>query len=162
MGRKFVDAPDRKDLGVGQHEPCKLESIKPFEPTEELLAKYPDMGPTLCFRFVMHCPDDEEKHGASAVRFVNDTTSKLGALYALVTDLNRGREPEVFDEDDYLGRWYRIRVRKNPKSGKLSVQGADPIDPPKDLEQQTGQESKSTKPPKASRTDEIDGDDIPF
>jgi hypothetical protein len=162
MGRKFVDGPDRKDLPVGQHEPCRLESIKEYVPDEEVLAKFPDMKASLCFRFLMHCPDSEELHEASAVRFCNDTMSKLGSLYAFVTDLNGGKEPAEFEEADYVGKWFRIRVRKNARSGKLSVQSADRIDPPKDLEQAADKKVKEAVPSTVSSDNDVEGDDIPF
>lgn len=129
MGRKFEDSSGA-DLPVGSHEPCQLLSITRHEPSEANLEKWPDMKPSLCFRFMLHKPDDPELHGATAVRFVSDTVSKLGALYGFVTDLCDGKEPDEFDETDYTGQWYRATVRKRPQTEKLFVSTASPIDAP--------------------------------
>lgn len=127
--RKFQDSTGH-DLPVGSHQPCQLLSITRHEPSEQNLAKFPDMKPSLCFRFMLFRPDDVELHGATAVRFVTDSLSKLGKLFEFVTDLNDGSPPDAFDEDDYAGEWFRITVRKKPGTEKLFVSTASPIDRP--------------------------------
>lgn len=134
MGRKFQDSTGA-DLPVGSHEPCQLLSITRHEPSEQNLAKYPDMKPSLCFRFMCYEPTDPELHGATAVRFVSDSVSKLGKLYEFVTDLRDGDPPDEFDEDDYVGEWFRVVVRKKPSSDKLTVTTASPIEEPRDVEE---------------------------
>ena len=132
MGRKFEDSGGA-DLPVGSHEPCQLISITRHEPSEANLAKYGDMKPSLCFRFMLYKPTDPELHGGTAVRFCSDTVSKLGALYGFVTDLSDGVEPEEYDEGDYVDNWYRGVVRKKPKSDKLFVSTASPIGEPAEV-----------------------------
>jgi hypothetical protein len=127
--RKFQDS-SADDLPVSTHLPCQLVSITRHEPSEANLAKFPDMKPSLCFRFMLFNPDDRELHGATAVRFVTDSMSKLGKLFEFVTDLRDGHPPDEFDEDDYVGEWYRITVRKKPGSEKLTVTTASPCDGP--------------------------------
>lgn len=133
MGRRKFEDGDGHDLPVGSFAPCQLVSISRHEPSEANLAKYKDMKPSLCFRFMLFHPPDSESHGATAVRFVTDSVSKLGKLYEFVTDLNDGTPPDGFDEDDYVGEWYKIAVRKKPGSEKLFVSTASPIDEPADV-----------------------------
>jgi len=99
------------------------------EPSEDALKKYPDLQPSWCFRFVYHQPGDD-LDGFSSVRFCNDTPSKLGNLFLFLCDLAGGQELEECDPEEYVGSWFRIRVRKRKQSDKLHVAGADPIDPP--------------------------------
>jgi len=126
---KFKDHNEKnqESLPAGNHRHCRLESVDRHEPDEELFSKYPDMKPYLCFRFVLHDPKSEYD-GFSAVRFCNETDSKLGALYAFCTDLNGGQELEEFDRDQFVDKWFDIRVKKRPKSDKLHVVAADPYD----------------------------------
>lgn len=127
--RKFQDATGA-DLPVGSHHPCELVAITRHEPSEEHLKKFPDMKPSLCFRFMLFRPEDPELHGATAVRFVTDSVSKLGKLYEFVTDLRDGDPPDAFDEDDYVHQWFRITVRKKQGSDKLFVSTASPCSEP--------------------------------
>ena len=154
MATKFQDQVV-KDLPTGNHKPCKLESVKWSEPGEKQLLKYPDMKPSFCFRFVLHDPDSD-LDGHSAVRFCNETASKLGALYQFATDLNGGDEPEEFDPDTYVGKWFGIRVKKCQNSDKLRVVSADPITAPAWAKDARPEESNG-----ADTTDE-DADGIPF
>ncbi len=80
------------------------------------MKKWPDMKPSLCFRFMLYRPDDPELHGATGVRFVSDTVSKLGKLYEFVADLRDGDPPDEFDEADYVGEWYRDRRSAKSRS----------------------------------------------
>ena len=132
MGRKFQDSTGA-DLPVGSHEPCQLLSITRHEPSEENLKKWPDMKPSLCFRFMLYRPADPELHGGTGVRFTTDSVSKLGKLYEFTTDLCDGDPPDEFDEGDYVGEWYRIMVRKKTGTDKLFVSTASPIDEPDDV-----------------------------
>ncbi len=127
MGRKFTESSGA-DLPVGSHEPCQLLSITRHEPSEESLKKWPDMKPSLCFRFMLHNPDDPELHGATSVRFVTDSVSTLGKLYEFTTDLRDGDRPYEFNEDDYVGAWYRVTIRKKSGSDRNFVSTASPID----------------------------------
>jgi len=128
MGRKFTDDAG-KNLPCGLHQPCKLVSVKLHTPDEKLLAQYPDMKPSWCFRFVLYKPNDEELHEASSVCFCSDTTSKLGKLYEFCTDLNNGEPPKEFDENEHVGRWFAVTVREK-KSGKKAVASAFPVPVP--------------------------------
>ena len=83
-------------LPVGTHEPCKLESITRREPSEDNLKQWPDMKPSWCFMFT-HCGNGDLV-GKSAVRFCNESDSKLSHLYAFVTDLAGGVEPALARE----------------------------------------------------------------
>ena len=116
MGRKFKDSSGA-DLPVGSHEPCQACCrSRGTSRASEMLTKWPDMKPSLCFRFMLHKPDDPEFHGATGVRFVTDTVTKLGNCSSSCTDFATAMPPDEFDEDDYVGKWYRIVVRKKPKT----------------------------------------------
>ena len=156
----FLDA-ESKDLPIGAHQPCLLESVKRYEPGDDQLKKWPDLKPSYCFRFVLIDPESELQR-CTAVRFVNASSSKLGFLFQFVCDLNNGEAPETFDPLDYEGRWFRIRVRQKPDSEKLFVSGADPIKPPPGAVAliESGQ---SHAEPVTSSAGGDDGDtDIPF
>lgn len=158
MAIKFKEA---QDLPIGSHEPCRLEECARHEPSTENLAKWPDMVASYCFRFVQH---GSELDGHSAVRFVNESDSKLGHLYQFCCDLNGGEEPETFDPQDYVGRWYRVRVRKKTNGDKLHVAGVDPIPKPSGVDAAPLEDKRATdvaEPAEVGAAD--DGDDsIPF
>jgi hypothetical protein len=156
MARKFEDP---KELPVGTHDDCLLESVKRKEPSEEALVKFPDLKPYVAFTFRKQ---GGEFDGYTATRFCTDTASKMGHLFAFATDLNGGVEPDGFDEADFEGDWFRIRVRKKATNDKLFVQGADPIDAPEDdAPPAKKKETKSRKPEPVAVAD--DGDDgVPF
>ena len=175
MAKIKFEEGSKNDLPIGSYEPCRLESVTFHEPDEEALRKWPDMGNSWCFRFVLHKPGDEFD-GFSGVRFVNDSSSKLGNLYLFLCDLAGGRELEEADPEEYAGRWFRIRVRKRKQSEKLHVAGADPIDPPayadevqaatKSKSAAKGKSTSARKPkPAATTTDSPAGppdDENPF
>ena len=118
MGRKFQDSTGA-DLPVGSHEPCQLLSITRHEPSEEKLKKWPDMKPSLCFRFMLYRPDDPELHGATGVRFRARTRSASSAnCSSSCTDLRDGDQPDEFDEADYVGEWYRVDGPEETGSGQ--------------------------------------------
>ena len=127
----FKDGQEFEDLPIGTHEPCLLDIIEKNDPSEENLKKYPDLKTSWCFRFVL-LDADSEHHMHSSVRFCNVSDSKLSHLFSLVIDLNGGEQPTQFDPSEFRKKWYRIRVRKKAKSEKVHVDGADPIDAPKD------------------------------
>lgn len=114
------------DLPIGSHEPCKLVSVKLNMPTEALLQRYPDMKPSYVFRFELVDPSSPH-NGFSAVRFCTESSSRLSALFKFLVDLSGGRESEVMDPDAFVGKLFRIKVRKRPKSDKLHVQSAEPL-----------------------------------
>ncbi len=126
----FTDAAE--DLPIGTYEPCQLVSVKRHEPTEENLKRWPELKPSWCFKFKYHAPDDK-LHEHECVRFCNDVTSKMGALFLFVTDLCGGEAPTAFDPDEHVGKWYRCKVRKKKGSdddSKRRCESADPIDTP--------------------------------
>lgn len=114
------------DLPIGSHEPCKLVSVKLSVPSAELLARYPDMRPSFVFKFEMVDPNSP-LNGHTAVRFCSESSSRLSALYKFLVDLNGGRESDVLDPDQFVGRLYRVKVRKRPKSDKLHADGVEPL-----------------------------------
>jgi hypothetical protein len=162
MGIKFKDL---KNLPVGTHEPCKLEDITYRVPSAEDLAKWPNMKPSYCFRLVqVGGPYD----GYSAVRFCNESDSKMSHLFAFVCDLNGGKAPEEFEPSAYKGRWFRIKVRakaNNPE--KLYVASADPISAPEVAASQPAMPAaQSTPAPATAETAtapvEVGSEDVPF
>ena len=126
MGKiKFKDA---QDLPVGSHSPCQLTVVKYREPTEELLARYPDMGPSWQFSFKLHEPTSPHD-GYTGVRSCNHSDSRLGHLYCFLVDMSDGAEPEEVDPESFLGKWFTITLRKK-QNGKLHVATAVPIPTP--------------------------------
>lgn len=114
------------DLPIGSHEPCKLVSVRLNTPDEKLLARYPDMRPSYCFRFEL-CDPNSQFNGHSAVRFATESTSRLSALFRFLVDMNGGKESDVMDPEQFVGRMFRIKVRKRPKSDRLHVDGTEPL-----------------------------------
>ena len=129
MGKIKFEEGSANDLPIGSHEPCKLVSVTYADPDEKALAKYPDLKSSWCFKFQLEDPDSEWNE-QSAVRFVNHSPSKLGNLYLFCCDLNGGEQLEEVDPEQFVGQYFRVRVRKRPKSEKLHVQGVDPIAAP--------------------------------
>jgi len=127
----FEDGQEFKNLPVGTHGPCLLLPIERHEPTAENLKRWPDLRPSWRFSFVLNDPGGEH-HEESSVRFCNDSKSKLSHLYQFVTDLLGGAPPATFNPAAFKSKWYRVQVRSKPKSEKLFVQSADPIDAPAD------------------------------
>lgn len=114
------------DLPVGSHEPCRLASVKLSVPSEALLQRYPDMKPSYVFRFELVDPSSP-LNGYSAVRFCAESSSRLSALYRFLVDLAGGREADTLDPQSFVGKLFRVSVRKRLQSDKLHVQSAEPL-----------------------------------
>ena len=124
---KFEDA-EFQSLPLGSHEPCELVSVDRREPDEKQLERFPDSNPYFCFKFTLRDPDSE-LHEHEAVRMCSETASKMGNLFAFCIDLEGGTEPEDFDPERYVGRTYRVKVRKRQQSDKLQVESCELLDP---------------------------------
>lgn len=137
-------------------------SVTYHEP-DEALAKYPDLKPSWCFKFVLE-DENSESNGQSGVRFVNHSSSKLGNLFLFCCDLNGGAALEEVDPESFVGRYFRVRVRKRPKSDKSHVQGVDPIAAPaaSGNSKPAAKKTPAVNKPVESPAGPPDDSDIPF
>ena len=122
-----------KSLESGNWSPCQLVICEwQKEETDpkklETLAFKPK--PQYFFKWVYSAPGDDND-GATAVRWVNDTSSTQGDLYKLVLDICAGKITKPFDQiqKEIMYQWFSVQVREL-KKGKPIVTSASPIDPP--------------------------------